>query len=48
LQRRSRIVLAILGGVWKPSAPRGYTWRKTAQQILDKVARRRAMLDALH
>jgi hypothetical protein len=25
-----------------------YVWRKTAQQILDKVARGRAMLRALH
>ena len=28
--------------------PTAYVWRKTAQQILDKVARGRAMLEALH
>lgn len=28
--------------------PTAYVWRKTAQQILDKVARGRAKLDALH
>jgi hypothetical protein len=28
--------------------PRAYTWRTTAQQILDKVTRGRAMLDPLH
>jgi hypothetical protein len=28
--------------------PTAYVWRKTAQQILDKVARGRAMVDSLH
>ena len=28
--------------------PKSYAWRKTAQQILEKVARGRAMLDAVH
>lgn len=28
--------------------PRAYVWKKTAQQIIDKVTRGRAMLDSLH
>jgi transposase len=32
---------------WNHS-PKAYVWKKTAQQIIDKVTRGRAMLDALH